>query len=139
MVSTLISPVTQVALVAVKNASTSGMPPAMVVILGMLNSQVPTPMSTTKLKMKMTAGCKWTRGSLDPGRIHSNNTATNKYPCTKKVLKLRYSASGWPGLDPMGAPNSVPGAFHQQHQHHQPFCPRFPKNVWDEVVSTRTP
>ena len=87
MVSTLISPVTHVALVAVKNASTSGMPPAMMVISGMLNSQVPKPMSTTKLKMKMTAGCKWTRGSLDPGRIHSNSTATNKYPCTKKVLK----------------------------------------------------
>ena len=42
MVSTLMSPVTHVALVAVKKASTRGMPPAMVVIWGMLNSHVPT-------------------------------------------------------------------------------------------------
>ena len=47
MVSTLISPVTHVALVAVKNASTRGMPPAMVVISGMLNNQVPTTMMRT--------------------------------------------------------------------------------------------
>ena len=56
MVSTLINPVTQVALVAVKKASTKGMPPAIVVICGMLSSQVPTQMSNKKLKMKMTEG-----------------------------------------------------------------------------------
>ena len=56
MVSTLINPVTHVALVAVKKASTSGMPPSTVDIRGMLSSHVPTTISNTKLKMKMTAG-----------------------------------------------------------------------------------
>ena len=46
MVSTLINPVTQVALVAVNKASAHGMPPSKVVIWGMLNSHVPAAINT---------------------------------------------------------------------------------------------
>ena len=78
MVSTLISPVTQVALVAVNKASAQGMPPSTVVIWGMLSSHVPAAISTRKLMMNTMAGCTLTRGKRDPGRIHSVRMATRR-------------------------------------------------------------
>ena len=76
--SSIISPVTQVALVEVKRASKKGMPPEFTVISGSMSRPVPARMRKRKLLMNRVAGWKRNRGRVRARSESSMRTTTRK-------------------------------------------------------------